>query len=125
MGILGGIAAAFIIFVAILGYKEYTKIKIKNTSVSPDGMKSPEYLQQAEKKSKFRKLVEKMTGTTDNNYHSRLRTPNVYDRSYLNNDFNDDAPMPVIPQVQRHEDFQRPSYPTEDYSEVKPKINSR
>merc|ERR1712110_665061 len=64
-GILGGIAAVCIIFVAILGYKEYTKIKIKNTSVSPDGMKSPEYLQQAEKKSKFRKLVEKMTGTTD------------------------------------------------------------
>lgn len=50
-------------------------------------------------KSRIEKLLQNLTGTTEHSYHSNLKTPNFYDKSYLENEF-DEQPIPVIPQHQ-------------------------
>lgn len=54
-------------------------------------------------KSRIEKLLQNLTGTTEHSYHSNLKTPNVYDKSYLENQL-DEEPMPVIPQHQNIDD---------------------
>ena len=59
-------------------------------------MKSPEYVKAGESKSRIEKLLQNLTGTTEQNYHSKMKTPNVYEKSYLDNKY-DEPPMPSIP----------------------------
>lgn len=97
-GLLGGIAALIVVFVSMLGYKEYKKIKVKKMTVSPSGT----YHQTGNPKTKMERLLEKMLGTTDQNYSSGApKTPNVYDRSYL--DGYGDEPLPVVPNAQNYD----------------------
>ncbi len=67
--------------------------------MTPDGVKSPQLLEPSKPKTRIERLLENLTGTTENNYHSNIKSANIYDRSYLESGANLEAPMPVLPKT--------------------------
>ena len=67
--------------------------------MSPNGT-----MEASKPKTRIDRLLENLMGTTEQNYSSGApKTPNVYDRSYLDNHHED--PMPVIPNAQKYNDL--------------------
>lgn len=97
-GVFGALVGVAIVLLALWGYKEFQKVKVKNTTISPNGTPEP-----TEKgaKAKAQEILKKMTGTTPSNYHTMERLPNIYDKSYMHD--RSGTPEPTIPSEQRYE----------------------
>ena len=94
-GVIGAVAASAIILIGLFGYKEFKKVKVRNTTVDPN-----EQVDQETKgaKAKAQKMLKKMTGTTTN-YQAMGKLPDIYNKSYLE---RSSTPEPTLPDQQRY-----------------------
>lgn len=90
--IIGAIIGIGLLLLAVWGYKEFQKIKVKKSQISPNS--SPEPPVETKTKSKIEKLLQSLTGTTESAYHTNLKTPNMYDREYLTRSATPDPTLP-------------------------------